>query len=77
MIRVASLITDHRVSPPGSEGYVRPPAILSVKVAADEEVEWIWTHATSGCSVVSGYRITPRLPLSLRRLPSNEGRGHD
>lgn len=69
-------LADRRVSPPGSEAYVRPPALLCVTVADDEDVEWIWAHTADGRSVVSGYRIVPKLPLGLRTLLSNEGRGY-
>jgi len=33
-----------------------PVVYTGVRVAKDEEVEWIWTHTPKG-SYVSGYRI--------------------
>jgi len=33
-----------------------PVAYTGVRVAEDEDVEWIWTHTPKG-SYVSGYRI--------------------
>jgi hypothetical protein len=64
MMNVANPVAYH-VEPPGSDSYIRPPAVLSVEVGEDEDVEWIWTHGTDGRSVVTGYRIVPRLPRSL------------
>ena len=37
-----------------------PPAVISVKLDEDEDVEWIWTHTADGESVVTGYIITKR-----------------
>jgi len=37
-----------------------PNRVLSVTVADDEEVEWIWTSTSDGTSYVSGYRILKR-----------------
>jgi hypothetical protein len=37
-----------------------PPAIISVELNEDEDVEWIWTHTADGKSVVTGYIITKR-----------------
>jgi hypothetical protein len=51
------------VEPPASDGYVRPPALLAVDIADDEEIEWIWTHYIDGRSVVGGYRIMPKRDL--------------
>jgi hypothetical protein len=34
--------------------------LLSVRMEADEEVEWQWTHFVDGRSVVTGYRIVDR-----------------
>jgi hypothetical protein len=36
------------------------PAVISVEVAEDEEVEWQWTHDTDGHSVVTGYTIVKK-----------------
>ncbi len=33
------------------------PAVLSVELAADEDVEWQWTHLANGKSIVTGYTI--------------------
>lgn len=76
MTPFANPLADRRVSPSSSEGNVRPPAVLSVTVANDEDVEWIWTHTANGRSVASGYRIVPKQPLGLRTLLSNEGGRH-
>ncbi len=57
----------YRKSPPGSDGYVRPPALLSVDVGELEKVRWIWTHPVDGQSFVSGYRIVPKLPAIVTR----------
>jgi len=35
-----------------------PNRVLAVTLDADEDVEWTWTHTTSGVSYVSGYTIT-------------------
>lgn len=34
--------------------------VLSVIVGADEDVEWVWTHAADGVSYVSGYTIVKK-----------------
>lgn len=52
-----------QLAPPGSQGLVRAPALLSLNVGADEDVEWIWTHTADGRSVVTGYRIASQLPV--------------
>ncbi|MFH1007040.1 MAG: hypothetical protein V1800_05980 [Candidatus Latescibacterota bacterium] len=36
-----------------------PAVLLSVQLAEDEGVQWIWTHTTKG-SYVSGYKITKK-----------------
>lgn len=39
-----------------------PPIVYtSVRVAADEEVQWDWTHTSEG-SYVSGFKIVKRNP---------------
>jgi hypothetical protein len=48
------------VAPPSNIA-LRPPALLSLELEEGEEVEWQWTHFVDGCSVVTGYRIVPRL----------------
>ena len=50
-----------RSTPPASDWRVQPPALLSVHVDDDEDVEWQWTHFADGRSMVTGYRIVPRL----------------
>jgi hypothetical protein len=49
-------------APPPSAHSPTVPAnrVLSVVVADDEEVEWIWTSTADGTSYVSGYRILRR-----------------
>ena len=46
---------------PSTLGLVQPPALLSVRVEDDEDVEWQWTHLVDGRSMVTGYRIVNRL----------------
>jgi hypothetical protein len=43
---------------PRPELGTRPPAVISVELGEDEDVEWIWTHTDDGVSVVTGYTIT-------------------
>ena len=45
---------------PQAERNSSPPAIISVELNEDEDVEWIWTHTADGKSVVTGYIITKR-----------------
>ena len=45
---------------PQAERNSSPPAIISVELDEDEDVEWIWTHTADGKSVVTGYIITKR-----------------
>lgn len=33
------------------------PAVISVELAEDEQVEWQWTHLANGKSIVTGYTI--------------------
>jgi len=54
-----------RRTPPASDWRVQPPALVSVQVDEDENVEWQWTHFADGRSVVTGYRIVPRLKHKL------------
>jgi hypothetical protein len=54
-------------TPPASGWRLQPPALVSVQVDDDEDVEWQWTHFADGRSMVTGYRIVNR-PQSLRKL---------
>lgn len=45
---------------PQAERNSPPPAVISVELDEDEDVEWIWTHTADGKSVVTGYIITKR-----------------
>jgi hypothetical protein len=45
---------------PQAERNSTPPAVISVELDEDEDVEWIWTHTADGESVVTGYIITKR-----------------
>lgn len=36
------------------------PAVISVELAEDEDVQWQWTHYTDGRSAVTGYTIVKR-----------------
>jgi hypothetical protein len=46
-----------RLTPPGNDPVLRPPALLSVEIEEGEDVEWEWTHLVGGRSVATGYRI--------------------
>jgi len=39
----------------------KPPAVISVELDEDEDVEWIWTHTSDGESFVTGYTIVERV----------------
>ncbi len=43
---------------PPAERNSTPPEVISVELAEDEDVEWIWTHTADGQSVITGYIIT-------------------
>jgi hypothetical protein len=43
---------------PHAEDSPTPPAVVSVLLDEGEDVEWVWTHAADGMSVVTGYKIT-------------------
>lgn len=47
---------------PSDRPSVTPTAVISVELASDEEVEWIWTHLADGDSVVTGYSIRKTEP---------------
>jgi len=49
-----------RRTPPASDRCLQPPALVSVRVDDDEDVEWQWTHFSDGRSMVTGYRIVSR-----------------
>jgi hypothetical protein len=36
------------------------PAVISVALDEDEDVEWQWTHYNDGRSVITGYTIVKR-----------------
>jgi hypothetical protein len=57
-------------APTAIDNCLRPPMLLSVEVKEGEDVEWIWTHCADGPSVVTGYRIVPRLPSLLAGVQS-------
>lgn len=50
-----------RVEAPPTAPYAHVPLpagqVLSVDLAADEKVRWIWTHPLNGRSFVSGFEI--------------------
>jgi hypothetical protein len=52
---------------PRPERDTKPPAVISVELDEDEDVEWTWTHAADGKSVVTGYIITRRTDKSRHR----------
>lgn len=45
---------------PPPEGSSTSPAVISVELDEDEDVECIWTHTSDGKSVITGYTITKR-----------------
>jgi len=47
------------------------PALISVALSEDEEVEWHWTHFPDGRSMVTGYSIVKKLEVGEEgeRLP--------
>jgi len=49
-------------APPPSPDTMKPlpNRLFSVKLEADEDVEWIWTHSADGVSYVSGYSIVAK-----------------
>ena len=56
---------------PDEKRFVQPPTlgpsqgtspVFGVELAADEEVEWQWTHTPDGRSVVTGYQIRKTAP---------------
>jgi hypothetical protein len=49
------------VTAPAPSSLDEPGAVLSVKIEADEEVRWQWTHYPNGQSVVTGYEIFKKL----------------
>jgi hypothetical protein len=53
---------------PQAERNSSPPAIISVELDEDEDVEWIWTHTADGKSVVTGYIITKRTDKPGQRM---------
>jgi hypothetical protein len=52
---------------PQAERNSTPPAVISVILDEDEDVEWIWTHTADGKSVVTGYIITKRTDKPRQR----------
>ncbi len=61
---------------PQTERNSTPPAVISVKLDEDEDVEWIWTHTADGKSVVTGYIITKRTdkPRQRREVSDDSNR---
>ena len=61
---------------PHAERNSSPPAIISVELDEDEDVEWIWTHTADGKSVVTGYIITKRTdePRQRRKVSDASNR---
>ena len=49
-------------APPPSRALASTPAnrVFSVILGADEDVQWVWTHAADGVSYVSGYTIVKK-----------------
>ncbi|MBV9790630.1 MAG: hypothetical protein JOZ51_20725 [Chloroflexi bacterium] len=45
---------------PQSNDAQQTPAVISVELAEDEDVQWQWTHYTDGRSAVTGYTIVKR-----------------
>ena len=61
---------------PQAERDSTPPAVISVKLDEDEDVEWIWTHTADGKSAVTGYIITKRTdkPRQRREVSDDSNR---
>ncbi len=52
-----------------SECGSKPPAVISVELDEDEDVEWNWTHTSDGKSVFTGYTITKKRTSKPRQQP--------
>ena len=52
---------------PKTKGDAEHPAVISVELNEDEDVEWTWTHTADGKSVVTGYIITKRTDKPRQR----------
>jgi hypothetical protein len=52
------------VTAPQPEGVPLPTHVISVELAADEDVQWQWTHTTDGKSIVTGYTIIKKAEAS-------------
>jgi hypothetical protein len=61
---------------PRAERGTEPPAVISVQLDEDEDVEWIWTHTANGQSVVTGFIITKRTdnPRQRRKVSGASNR---
>jgi hypothetical protein len=55
-----------RLSAPGNDAGLRPPALVSVDIDEGEELDWVWTYLADGRRTVTGYRLRPRLPEFAR-----------
>ena len=61
---------------PRPEHNTKRPAVISVELDEDEDVEWTWMHTADGKSVVTGCVITKRTDNPRRRrglLDNNKG----
>jgi len=48
------------IAAPGVAAPMGSGEVLSIEVAADEELEWVWSHDRERGSRVTGYRIVRR-----------------
>jgi hypothetical protein len=46
--------------------------VISVELNKNEDVQWIWTHTSSGQSYVSGYEIIEKAPIPPKKK-NNKG----
>lgn len=58
-------IVKRTVLAPGNAGRLRAGDLLSVELAANEYIQWIWCHHGERGSSVIGYTITPREAMNV------------
>ena len=58
-------IVKRTVLEPDNVGRLRVGDVLSVELAADEDIQWIWCHHGERGSSVIGYTIGPREAMSV------------
>jgi hypothetical protein len=58
-------IVKRTVLAPDNVGRLRAGDLLSVELATDEDIQWIWCHHGERGSFVIGYTIGPREAMSV------------